>query len=121
TTALFSMTLAHAATIYPIDRATILVSSPFDLKVEFDNVVAESEIELTINGRPAAEVLGQDPRFIEKEEGVEASAIRINGIRIAEPGTYTVVARAGDEAKSVTWEVYDTPDTPVARNVIFLI
>src|SRR5690606_39689207 len=26
-----------------------------------------------------------------------------------------------DEAKSVTWEVYDTPDTPVARNVIFLI
>jgi len=121
TTALFSMTLAHAATIYPIDRATILVSSPFDLKVEFDSVVAEGDIELTINGRPAAEVLGQDIGFIEKEEGVKASAIRINGIRIAEPGTYTVVARAGDEEKSVTWEVYDTPDTPVAKNVIFLI
>lgn len=30
---------ANAATVYPIDRATILVGSPFDFKVEFDAVV----------------------------------------------------------------------------------
>ena len=116
TTVLMSPTLAAAATILPLDRATILVSSPFDVKVEFDGVVAEADVSVTINGQPVANVLGKAATFIEKEEGVEASAVRINEVTINEPGTYT-----RDQEKSVTWEVYGTPDTPVAKNVIFLI
>ena len=30
---------AQAATVYPLDRATILTGSPFDFKVEFKSVV----------------------------------------------------------------------------------
>lgn len=113
--------VAGAATVYPLDRATILSASPFDLKVEFDGVVAGSDVSVTINGKPAAEVFGKEATFIEKEDGVEASAVRLEGVTIAEPGTYTVVAKAGDEEKTVTWEVYGTPAEPRAKNVIFLI
>ncbi|MFC3073778.1 alkaline phosphatase [Shinella pollutisoli] len=121
TTILAAPLIASAATVYPLDRATILVSSPFDVKVEFDTVVAEGDVSVTINGKPAAEVLGKAPTFIEKEEGAEASALRIDAAALAEPGSYTVVARAGGEEKTVTWEVYGTPDAPAAKNVIFLI
>lgn len=112
---------AQATEILPLDRATILAGSPFDLKVEFDGVVAADAATLTINGQPAAELLGKDAVFIETEPGVEASAIRVEAGVIATPGTYTVEARAGDEAKTVTWEVYGTPETAVARNVILMI
>lgn len=121
TTILASPSPASAATIFPLDRATILVSSPFDVKVEFDGVVAEADVSVTINGQPAADLLGKKIAFIEREDGVEASAVRIDAVTVNEPGTYTVVARAGDEEKTVTWEVYGTPDAPVAKNVIFLI
>ncbi|MDH4992551.1 alkaline phosphatase [Aquamicrobium lusatiense] len=113
--------VAGAATVYPLDRATILTASPFDVKVEFDGVVAGSDVTVTINGKPAAEVLGKEATFIEKEDGVEASAVRLEGVTITEPGTYTVVAKAGDDEKTVTWEVYGTAAEPKAKNVIFLI
>jgi alkaline phosphatase len=121
TTMLFSPVIASATTVFPLDRATILASSPFDVKVEFDGVVAEGDVTVTVNGQPAADVLGKSFTFIEKEDGVEASAVRIEDVTIAAPGTYTVVAKAGNEEKSVTWEVYGTPDAPVAKNVVFLI
>lgn len=120
-TILFSPASAFATTILPLDRATILAASPFDVKVEFDGVVAEGDVTVTINGKPAPEVLGKNAVFIEKEDGVEASAVRINAATIDQPGTYTIVAKAGTEEKTVTWEVYGTPETPAARNVIFLI
>lgn len=111
----------QAATILPLDRATILAGSPFDLKVEFDGVVAADDVSVTINGQPAADLLGKDVTFIEREEGVEASAVRLDAATIAAPGEYTVEAKAGDEVKTVTWEVYGTPAEPVAKNVIFMI
>ncbi|PWJ86629.1 alkaline phosphatase [Pseudaminobacter salicylatoxidans] len=120
-TVLFSPVVASAATVFPLDRATILVSSPFDVKVEFDGVVAEGDVSVTVNGQPAAEVLGKSFTFIEKEDGVDASAVRINEVTLPSPGTYTVVAKAGSEEKTVTWEVYGTPEAPVAKNVIFLV
>src|SRR5690606_38988422 len=120
-TVLATSMVASATTIFPLDRATILTASPFDVKVEFDGVVAAADVNVTVNGKPAAEALGKEVRFIEREDGVEASAVRIDGVAIAEPGTYTVVAKAGAEEKSVTWEVYGTPDAAQARNVIFLV
>lgn len=113
--------VAHAATIYPLDRATILAGSAFDTKVEFDKVVKADDVIVTINGKPAADVLGKPVAFIEKEPGFEASAIRIPAGAITTPGSYTVEAKAGDETKSVTWDVYGTPAQPVAKNVIFMI
>lgn len=113
--------VASAATVYPLDRATILAASPFDVKVEFDGVVADSDVSVTVNGKPAAEVFGKETTFIEKEDGVEASAVRLDGVTITEPGTYTIIAKAGDDEKTVTWEVYGTAAEPKAKNVIFLV
>lgn len=55
----------------PLDRGTILTSSPFDVKVEFDGVVSSADVDVTVNGKPVAEVFGKDARFIEREEDVE--------------------------------------------------
>ena len=112
---------ADAATVFPLDRATILAGSPFDLKVEFDAVVQPVDVSVTINGEPAEKVLGKAPEFIEKEKGVDASAVLLRAARIAKPGTYKVEAKAGNETKTVTWDVYGTPATPKAKNVIFFL
>ena len=76
---------AQATEILPLDRATILAGSPFDLKVEFDGVVKADAATLTINGAPAADLLGKDVVFVETEPGVEASAIRVQAGVIATP------------------------------------
>jgi alkaline phosphatase len=41
----------HAQTIYPIDRAEILVGSRFDLKVEFPGLADPAKIPVTFNGQ----------------------------------------------------------------------
>lgn len=115
------VSVADATTIYPLDRATIMIGSPFDTKVEFDRIVKPDEVKLTINGEPAEKVLGKDVKFIEKEQGVDASAVLIRAGAITRPGTYEVKATAGDETKTVNWQVYATPSTPKAKNVIFFL
>lgn len=116
---------AFAADIYPLDRATILVGSPFDFKVELDAVHAEGDIAVTVNGKPYAEVLGQPAEFVSEEKGkddaVLGSALILRDLSLAEPGSYTVEVKVGDETKSVTWEVYGTAEAPTVKNVIFLI
>lgn len=116
---------AIAADVYPLDRATILVNSPFDFKVELDAVHAEGDIAITVNGQPYAEVFGKPAEFVAEEKGADdavlGSALILRDLALAEPGSYTVEVVAGDEAKSVTWEVYATAETPKARNVIFII
>ena len=125
-TSAFALTIglaaaADAATIYPLDRATIMAGSPFDLKVELSSVVAAGEVQVTINGQPAATALGKDVQFIEKEEGADGSALLIRAGSITTPGIYTVKATAGGETKSVTWDVYATPAAAKAKNVIFFL
>ncbi|WP_307279619.1 alkaline phosphatase [Labrys wisconsinensis] len=112
---------AQATTVYPLDRATILAGSPFDLKVEFSSIVKPDEVTVTINGEPADKVLGKSLQFVEKEAGTEASAILIRAGSVAKPGTYTVEAKAGTETKSVTWEVFGTSAAPKAKNIIFFL
>ncbi|MBS7540094.1 alkaline phosphatase [Ancylobacter lacus] len=112
---------ADAATIYPLDRATILVRSPFDLKVEFAGVVKAEDVKVTLNGEPAEVVLGKGFTFVEREPGVDASAVMLRAASLAKPGHYTVEARAGDDVKTVTWDVYATPAQPKAKNVIFFL
>ncbi|GLK83015.1 alkaline phosphatase [Ancylobacter defluvii] len=112
---------AFAETVYPLDRATILQGSPFDFKVEFDGVVKPEDVKITINGEDYKKVLGKEASFVEKEPGVEASALVLRGITIATPGSYKVEASAAGKTKTVTWEVYGTPAQPKAKNVIFFL
>ena len=116
---------AQAATVYPLDRATILAGSPFDFKVELGKQVKAEDINITVNGQNYKTVLGGEAKFVELEKGKEdkalGSAIILRGLTIAAPGEYKVEVSAGDEKKSVTWNVYGTGTAPKAKNVIFLI
>ncbi len=116
---------AGAAEIYPLDRATILAKSPFDFKVELDGSHDAGDIAVTVNGKPYAEVFGKTAEFIaaEKGEGEAAlgSALILRDLSLAQPGSYAVEVKAGDEAKSATWEVYGTAEAPKVKNVIFVI
>ena len=116
---------ANAATVYPIDRATILVGSPFDFKVEFDAVVKPEDVKVTVNGQDYEAVFGKKVEFIAEEKGAEdkvlGSALTLRGLTIATAGDYKVEVTAGSETKSVNWDVYATSAEPKAKNIIFLV
>ncbi|KRD49264.1 alkaline phosphatase [Ensifer sp. Root278] len=116
---------AQAATVYPIDRATILVGSPFDFKVEFDTVVKPEDVKVTVNGQDYETVFGKKAEFVVEEKGAEdkvlGSALVLRGLTIGTAGAYKVEVSAGSETQSVGWDVYGTAAEPKAKNVIFLI
>src|SRR5262249_8826918 len=111
---------AAALTIYPIDRAQILVGARFDLKVEFDGVVPAADVRVAINGRDHAQGLGGAAPFVEKEAGVEGSALILRDTALSAPGRYTVTATDGRQSATVTWDVYATGPRK-AKNVILFI
>ncbi|SCX05566.1 Alkaline phosphatase precursor [Agrobacterium sp. DSM 25558] len=116
---------AQAATVYPLDRATILTGSPFDFKVEFKNVVKPEDVKITVNGQDYKAIFGADVTFTAEEKGKEdkvlGSAVTLRGLKIAKAGDYKVEVSAGSETKNVTWTVYGTGEAPKAKNVIFLL
>ena len=85
-----------ALTIYPIDRAEILAGSRFDVKVEFDGVIPETDARVTINGGDAAALLGQRPVFSARER-VDASALLLRDVSLggARAGTSSSRPTAG--------------------------
>ena len=111
---------AGAITIYPIDRAQILAGSRFDLKVEFDGVVAASDAKITIDGTDLSAAVGRPAVFVEREDGVAASALILRDVSLMKPGRYAVVASDGKVSRTVSWDVYATGPRK-ARNVILFI
>src|SRR5215475_9422135 len=113
-------TPAQAQTIYPVNRAEILVGAKFDLKVEFPGAPPAAAVRVNINGMDAAAVLGKAATVIEREDGGNVSAFWIRDAALGRPGRYVVEAAAGDSRSSVIWEVFDTPAAS-AKNVILFI
>lgn len=111
---------AQAQTVFPIDRAEILAGQKFDLKVEFPGVVKADQVKVTINGQDHAAVLGRAATFVEKEEGLEASAVLLRDVVLDKPGKYEVTATDGTRTATVAWNVYGTGPR-IAKNVIILI
>ena len=116
---------AQAATVYPLDRATILAGSPFDFKVEFKSVVKPEDVKITVNGQDYKTVLGKEAEFVAEEKGKEdkvlGSALIARGLTIPAEGAYKIEVTAGSETKTVTWDVYNTSATPKAKNIIFIL
>ncbi|WP_313604327.1 alkaline phosphatase [Rhizobium sp.] len=115
---------AQAAEVYPLDRATILTGSPFDFKVEFDKVVKPEDVKITVNGQDYKATLGKEVEFVAEEKNKEkvlGSAVILRGVTLAKAGDYKVEVAAGNETKTITWNVYGTPEQAKAKNVIFLI
>ncbi len=115
---------AQAATVYPLSRATILVGSPFDFKVEFNSVVKPEDVKITVNGQDYTAVLGKG-EFVAEEKGkddkVLGSSVILRNAKIAKAGKYEVAVTAGSETKTVTWDVFETAAQPKAKNIIFLL
>ena len=117
---LFSGVAEAAPSIYPVDTARFLGGSRFDFKVEFDGQLAEKDAKVLINGQDAKAVLGAKPEFIAKEKGADGSALLLRGASL-KPGQYKVTVESPTGKASANWDVYGTPDNPVAKNVILLI
>src|SRR5262247_829679 len=111
---------AAAQSIYPLDRAEILLGSKFDFKVEVEGEVPAEAIGVTINGRDAAAVFGKRPAVEVNEEGLGHTAYWIRDVELSASGPYEVKVTAGNLAKSVRWQVFAAPERR-ARNVILFI
>ncbi|MHC2466757.1 alkaline phosphatase [Bradyrhizobium embrapense] len=119
-TLLVSAAPALAQTIYPIDRAEILVGAKFDFKVEFPGLVDQARLKVTLNGADHAAVFGQSGTFIAREAGKDQSALLLRDVSLARPGPVTVEVSDGTQSRNVTWTVYDTGPRK-AKNVILFI
>lgn len=116
---------AQAADVYPIDRATILAGSPFDFKVELKGAVKAEDIKVTVNGQDYKAALGAEAAYVAMEKGKEdkelGSALLLRNAVIGAPGSYKVEVTAGEQTKTVTWDVFATAEQPKAKNIIFLL
>ena len=111
---------ARAQSIYPLDRAEILLGSKFDFKVELEGEVAADAIGVTINGRDAAAHFGKRPAVEVNEEGLGHTAYWLRDVELSAPGPYEVKVEAPNRAKSVRWQVFAAPERR-ARNIILFI
>ena len=111
---------ARAGAIFPIDRASVLAGSRFDLKVEFDQVVPQKDIRVTVGGTAAETVFHKPGMWLEREDGKPVTSWVIQGVSLEKPGPVEVVATGGGQTLRVHWDVYRTGPRK-AKNVILFI
>lgn len=109
-----------AQTVYPIDRADILVGTRFDLKVELPGLRRPGEVQVSVNGEPVDKAFGKPLTFIEREDGKDQSALILRDVTLAKPGSYAVQVKDGANTKTLNWNVYTTGPRR-AKNVILFI
>jgi len=109
----------QAATIYPINDAAILLGSKFDIKVEFDSVVAIEEIDIQLNGKPISNTIKQQASFIPNESG-KGSSLIYRDVQLAKAGINTMTAKAGQESQQVRWDVYASGPRKVKNIILFV-
>lgn len=117
---LSAMSVAYGQTIFPVDRAEILAGARFDLKVEFDGLVAPGEVTLTVNGADHGKMFGKAAQFIEKEDGKDQSALILRDGALTKPGRYTIRVATPSASREINWTVYET-GARKAKNVVLLI
>jgi len=115
-----SVSAATAQTIYPIDRAEILVGARFDFKVEFPDKVDAAKLKVTVNGQDYAAVFGRAGSFVEREDGKDQSALILRDIAMSTAGPVVLEVNDGARSRKVAWTVYDTGPRK-AKNVILFI
>ena len=109
----------HAGAVYPIDNAAILAGSKFDIKVEFNHVVAIDQIVIDINGSPLNKLIAAKPEFISNENG-KGSSILYRDVQLAKAGKYQLVAHTPQERIQVIWDVYSSGPRRVKNVILFI-
>ena len=118
-TLIFPFALANASAVYPIDNASILSGSKFDIKIEFDNVVSQDELTVEINGLQASKFVTVKPEFIVNENG-KGSSLIYRDVQILKAGNYQIIARTPKEKMQVTWDVYSSGPRRVKNVILFI-
>jgi len=111
---------SSAQSVYPIDRADILVGARFDFKVEFAGLADPTKVSVTVNGKDHAELFGKSATFIEREDGKDQSALVLRDVSLAQPGVYRLRVSDGANSRELEWNVYDSGPRQ-AKNVILFI
>ena len=109
----------QAAAIYPIDQASILAGSKFDIKIEFNTVINPEAAVIELNGVPIGKVIGNKPEFIANENG-KGSSILFRDVQLSKAGKYQVVARSPQERLQVSWDVYSSGPRRVKNVILFI-
>src|SRR6266699_1297370 len=99
--AISMVSAGHAQTVYPIDRADILVGARFDFKVEFAGLADPTKVSVTLNGK-------------------DQSALILRDVSLAQPGVYRLRVSDGANSRELEWNVYDSGPRR-AKNVILFI
>ena len=118
--AISMVSAGHAQTVYPIDRADILVGARFDFKVEFAGLADSTKVSVTLNGKDHAELFGKAATFVEREDGKDQSALILRDVSLAQPGVYRLRVSDGANSRELEWNVYDSGPRR-AKNVILFI
>jgi len=117
--ALCFFNVAHAAAVYPIDKAEILAGSKFDIKIEFNQVIKPGDVVIEINGAPIGKLITAKSEFIENENG-KGSSIIYRDVQLLKAGKYEVLARSPQEKLNVTWDVYSSGPRRVKNVILFI-
>lgn len=112
---------AGAAQIYPVDQARFMTNARFDFKIELDKSVARKDITVQINGADYSKTLSGKEVWMEKEDNVHGSALVVRDVEIKKPGRYEVIVKSPEGEMRANWDIYTTPEKPVAKNVIILL
>src|SRR5262245_18391754 len=118
--ALLAASAASARTVYPIDRADILVGTRCDFKVEFPTLADPAKVTVTLNGKDLAQIFARAATFVEREDGKDQSALVLRDVSLTEPGTYDVRVTDGTSTGDLHLYVYATGPRK-AKNVILFI
>ena len=118
---LLCTTQASAAQIYPVDQARFMTNARFDFKVELDSAMARKDVTVQINGEDYSKTLSGKEVWVEKEDGIHGAALMVRDVEIKKPGRYTVTVKSAEGEQTAHWDIYSTPEKPVAKNVILLI
>ncbi len=109
----------HAAAIYPINDASILAGSKFDIKVELNSVVNQNDLQIKINGIPLSKFISAKSEFIPNENG-KGSSIIFRDVQLSKAGKYTLTANAVQERLQVSWDVYASGPRRVKNIILFI-
>jgi len=109
----------EAASIYPINTASILAGSKFDIKIELDQEYRLEDLDVQLNNAPIKAQIKSQPVFISNEAG-KGSSLIYRDIQLAKPGQYTLIAKAGQENIQVKWDVYTSGPRKVKNIILFI-
>ena len=111
--------IVQAAAIYPIDQATILAGSKFDIKIEFNSVINPAEALIELTGAPIHKLISAKPEFISNENG-KGSSILFRDVQLSKAGKYQIIARSPQERLQVGWDVYASGPRRVKNVILFI-